>query len=254
MICLLSSCNAALQVHMQQSSDLAIAIERAAQVENEPIEEIKILFSSSTWVDERPAILERAFAELAHKNLAEHILVLDVSTNDLTDVPSLQIFTSLQKLDLSYNHLLHVPADIPGLAHLQELDLTSNYLEEFTTWPLASMQILALGSNKLTDLQYLGNFSNLIELYLSDNKLHAVPDLSNLIHLQVLDLADNGLLTTAPDLTHFQSLKRLDLNHNNFTTPLMVPQSLKRHLKIEGNVPIEYEKGSRKREYSEMFR
>jgi leucine-rich repeat and immunoglobulin-like domain-containing nogo receptor-interacting protein len=129
---------------------------------------------------------------------------------------SIQFYPQLLNLDLSYNHLLSIPANtfksqakltelhlamnkitsvVPssfnGLTGLAVLDLRGNFIEELgpkTFGPLSNLEELDLGQNRLTTIHkdaFVG-LSKLGFLHLDDNQLFTVPTFS---FLPLVDLA-----------------------------------------------------------------
>ena len=78
---------------------------------------------------------------------------------------------SLENLDLSYNKISKIPSTINDLVRLRELNI------EF---------------NQLKDIDNL-NLTSLVDLRLSNNKIRSLPNINQLINLQRLYIASNGL-------------------------------------------------------------
>lgn len=106
---------------------------------------------------------------------------LNLSGNNLEGKIPTEITTlSLEKLNLSSNHLTALPDGIENITTLKELDVSHNGLIQ--PFPSEISQLI-----------------NLEKLYLQENRLHGVvPDLSNLTKLKKLRLNGNNLRFEIP--------------------------------------------------------
>jgi hypothetical protein len=108
----------------------------------------------------------------------------------------MRYFENLRQLDVSKNNLTEVPAEIVSLKKLQTLSLADNQLTsippEIDT--MLSLQNLDLSSNKLRSLpKELGNIG-LRTLNISDNEISTLPDsVANSPYLQSIDLSTNPI-------------------------------------------------------------
>ena len=75
---------------------------------------------------------------------------------------------------------------------------------------------LYLENNQLTSIPDLSKLVNLKYLYLYNNELTSIPDLSKLVNLKYLYL-ENNKLTSIPDLSKLVNLIRLYLENNQLT-------------------------------------
>jgi Leucine-rich repeat (LRR) protein len=150
-------------------------------------------------------------------------LSLDLSNNELTEVPS-WIFhlQNLTWLDLKLNHLITLPRETTHLPNLAWLDLSDNSL---TTLPpeigqLSNLTELDLTHNNLTMLpEEIVPLSNLTRLYLSDNQLTRLPErlITQLPNLIELDLSYNRLTILPPGINQLTNLAELNLSSNFLT-------------------------------------
>ena len=69
------------------------------------------------------------------------------------------------------------------------------------------------------------DYSNIIELDLSNKQLNALPDLSKYTNLEILNCYNNNL-TSLDNLP--TTLKKLNCNHNNITNLDNLPPNLKK--------------------------
>ena len=122
----------------------------------------------------------------------------------------------LQRLDLSFNFIKKIPASIKNLSGLTVLNLNGNNL---TTLPLEMqqlkrLQVLDLSGNCFQMLQdeLFEEKCELKELYLNDNPLEMLPDLSDLVVLQVLDISSTLIRHLPASLGKLGLLQSLGLD------------------------------------------
>ncbi|XP_021705874.1 insulin-like growth factor-binding protein complex acid labile subunit [Aedes aegypti] len=157
---------------------------------------------------------------------------------------SIQFYTELRFLDLSYNHVFNMPPKtfmyqrrlselhlnhnkvgsisnktLTGLDSLTILNLRGNFLDELTEGifvDLKKLEELNLGQNRIgkIDPKAFDGLVNLKVLYLDDNTLSAVPSpaFGPLVALAELYLGINSFSTIAKDaFVQLDKLSRLDL-------------------------------------------
>ena len=128
----------------------------------------------------------------------------------------------LKILNLDFNDLTSIPAEIGNLALLQELSLYNNKLTSIPAeiGNLASLQVLYLNGNNLTSISAeIGNLASLQTLYLSNNKLTLIPvEIGNLVSLKYLYLDNNSLISIPAEIENLALLQKLDLSNNNLTS------------------------------------
>ncbi|CAN6442290.1 unnamed protein product [Victoria cruziana] len=159
---------------------------------------------------------------------------------------------SVQTLNLSSNFISgYIPRRVSLLKNLQTLALDRNMLYgPVPSWvsSLLFLSVLNLSNNALNGSlpSSLGTAKNLTFLSLSKNNLSGdVPDLSGLVDLQVLDLADNLLGPKIPALGNkivkialqnnmfsynipqqiatFEGLQSFDVSSNRLVGPILLP-------------------------------
>jgi Leucine-rich repeat (LRR) protein len=155
--------------------------------------------------------------------------VNQLSENELTDAKT---FTSLaeasqdadrvQKLDLSGQNLVAMPAEIFTMKKLQFLNLSNN---KITVIPdeiqnLEQLQVLELANNQINTISTkIDDLSFLQKLNLANNQLADLPDVfSNLGKLAELDLSGNANLNLKKamnDLGYSRNLKKLVLKNQS---------------------------------------
>ncbi|XP_055593424.1 insulin-like growth factor-binding protein complex acid labile subunit [Uranotaenia lowii] len=167
---------------------------------------------------------------------------------------SIQFYTELTMLDLSYNHLLGIPEQIfmyqkkllqlhlnnnkigqitnktfYGMTELRVLNLRGNFINEVTSEMfkvLPKLEELNLGGNRIgrLDPKAFEGLNELRVLYLDDNAIKTIPTLSltPLKTLAELYMGTNSLYKIQPGAFEgLQSLKRLDIHGSmlvNITT------------------------------------
>ncbi|CAN1168369.1 Receptor-like protein 52 [Linum perenne] len=198
-------------------------------------------FSNNNLNDTIPSCLLKDLKKLS---------VLDLRGNMLTGkIPdTFQTSSALQTLDLSNNQLQgRIPESLENCTMLavntkglewefekiltifKSIDLSSNNFDgpiPEIIGKFKALHVLNLSHNAFTGNipSVIGDLSNLESLDLSYNKLsgHIPMELVGLTFLAVMNLSDNYLVGSIP--TELQSLSILELDYNNFSSPL--PDSL----------------------------
>uniref|UniRef100_A0A3B4B194 TIR domain-containing protein n=1 Tax=Periophthalmus magnuspinnatus TaxID=409849 RepID=A0A3B4B194_9GOBI len=178
--------------------------------------------------------------------------ILILSYNRIQRVPlATQKLTSLQELDLSFNHIKTIGChDFTGLENLKQLDLQQNkitvlsncsflkmnklqilklqgnLIAEFGSvfqTSLPNLKLLYLDRNKLTEItrDVFSGLKSLRDLFLAQNQIKRLHKgcFSGLTKLMGLQLQKNELKDTAFNSLYFEdllNLRRLDLQNNNF--------------------------------------
>jgi hypothetical protein len=156
--------------------------------------------------------------------------------------PEIGNLTCLQTLDVAYNDLTELPAEISKLHYLQGFYANGNSL---TTFPLQVLLLPALTSLDLSENQIgsippeIRRMDQLVRLSMDRNILTCIPvELYELENLSVLELAGNGLDNIPEGIANLTSLKKLDLSNNQLTTLPGEIASLTGHLvelSLQGN-------------------
>ncbi|KAG4941651.1 hypothetical protein JHK87_045522 [Glycine soja] len=173
-------------------------------------------------------------------NFSSSLSILDLSSNSFTSPMILQWLSNVT-------------------SNLVELDLSDNLLEGSTSnhfgRVMNSLELLDLSYNifKGEDLKSLANICTLHSLYMPANNL--TEDLPSILHnlssgcvrhsLQDLDLSDNQITGSLPDLSVFSSLKILVLDMNQLSGNIPEGIRLPIHLEslsiqsntLEGGIP-----------------
>jgi hypothetical protein len=145
-----------------------------------------------------------------------HIGALDLKNLKLKVIPpELDLLTGIQTLDLSSNQLSEVP-DFTHFSKLRTLDLSDNQLIDVPDFGhLPNLLWLSLKNNQLGEIPNFTRLQRLCQLHLSNNKLSEVPDLTHLADLRYLFLKNNRL-NQIPAFAHLQNLEVLSLLGNTF--------------------------------------
>ncbi|CAJ1373945.1 unnamed protein product [Effrenium voratum] len=165
-------------------------------------------------------------------NLGPSIWSLDLSGNRLTGLPELMHLTELRELKLQHNRLSgSIPALGPAL-NLKRIDLNHNLLSGPIPELPTQLKSLALQNNQLT-----GPVPKLPPLLvwvdLSHNRLSGqmpADRLRGLWQLHQLQLEDNQLEGSLPDLSDVVNLRLLHLDHNRFSGQVPATLCRQQHL------------------------
>ena len=128
----------------------------------------------------------------------EKLRTLDISANRLEGLPIESLASlPLSNLNASNNrfHDILLPKTIRQLPHLEALDVSHNFLTALTEDDLA--------------------MPNLRFLYLAENRIEQLPDLSASVDLITVSAPGNKLSSVADGLVSLQKLKNLDLSRND---------------------------------------
>jgi|GEM_PF-4732788 len=141
---------------------------------------------------------------------------LELVNLKIDSLPDLNL-TGLLRLNLSNNELKEIPK-FTKILNLSFLNLLGNQLTSFPdSINLSNLINLSLTNNELTSVPYFVNFSELTWLDLSYNQLTSVPDFSSLPNIQWIDLEYNQLVSV-PDFTNLSNLLMLYLRGNQLET------------------------------------
>eukprot|EP01012_Entosiphon_sulcatum_P068137 TRINITY_DN9816_c0_g1_i1.p1 TRINITY_DN9816_c0_g1~~TRINITY_DN9816_c0_g1_i1.p1 ORF type:complete len:1001 (+),score=182.49 TRINITY_DN9816_c0_g1_i1:488-3490(+) len=132
------------------------------------------------------------------RGLRELVTSLDVSNNGLTEIPAaLQELRCLRRLTFDTNGLTRFP-NLRGLTGLESLSAADNQLQSLSHFPqslpAANLRELRLARNRITSTDGLGWLVQLELLDISNNAIHAWPEigrLAELKHLASLQLEGN---------------------------------------------------------------
>lgn len=153
---------------------------------------------------------------------------LVIKNNKIKSIDSsLQFYSELTYIDLSYNHLLHIPQNtFLYQKKLVELYLNHNKIGAITNatfFGLSSLKILNLRGNFLDELgnNVFSQLKTLEELNIGQNRLALINPLTfeGLTNLRVLYLDDNALVSVpSASFPSLRNIAELYLGINSFTT------------------------------------
>ncbi|KAK9763610.1 hypothetical protein K7432_009557 [Basidiobolus ranarum] len=181
----------------------------------------EIMSRTSTPVHDCDYWIDRS---ASYFNLAE----VDLSRNRLTQLPSciVSIANRVKILNLSHNRFTEFPEELNLFTSLEVLDLSHNTitggLPKGLPKALTRLKVLRLHGNQITELpETLGEITQLETLILGSifggNQLQSFPEkcISRLVKLKELDLTQNLLVSLPSDIGHFESaLERLAVSGN----------------------------------------
>ncbi|MCD4777565.1 MAG: leucine-rich repeat domain-containing protein, partial [Desulfobacterales bacterium] len=161
--------------------------------------------------------------EAARTNQTE----LDLSWNNLSELPAeITQLANLTTLDLRGNQLTELPAEITQLAKLTTLDLSGNQLSDLPAeiTQLTKLTTLNLSKNLLSELPAeITQLTKLTTLYLShdqltENQLTELPaEIAQLMNLNTLDLRGNQLTELPAEIGQLVNLTTLNLSVNQLS-------------------------------------
>ncbi|XP_028036444.1 toll-like receptor 7 isoform X2 [Bombyx mandarina] len=163
----------------------------------------------------------------------ENIISLNLTHNKIKFVDELgfghKCGSTLQRIDLSFNDIMSLPADseILHLRRLTQLFLQNNKISELPTEvfsDLLSLKVVNISDNAINYLPegLFHNTREIREIYMQNNELEILPKriFNRLEQLLVLDLSANKLKSDHIEDETFSGLIRLivlDLSHNVLT-------------------------------------
>ncbi|GAX79288.1 hypothetical protein CEUSTIGMA_g6729.t1 [Chlamydomonas eustigma] len=148
---------------------------------------------------------------------------LDLHRNSISGTipPEITVLSMLSTLNLAFNKFSgDVPASFGNMSSLQYLSLTSNFLTGSIPSQLCEM----------------GPGSSLLNLYLANNQLTGVLNISTCGKLNYLDVSDNSLSGYPVELAPYNHLQSLNAAGNNFSSLLYGSQLIS--IDFSGNSQI----------------
>jgi len=137
---------------------------------------------------------------------------INVSNRGILDLTGIEYFTSITKLNVSYNKLEKL--DLGSNLALEEVYCNHNKIQKFDVSNLYELKVLQASNNRIAKIQ-LGNNTKLISLSLSDNFLTELDLTQNTDLIRLL--ANDNIIKTL-DLRENTSLLRLSVKGNGMTS------------------------------------
>jgi uncharacterized repeat protein (TIGR01451 family) len=147
------------------------------------------------------------------------VTLLDVSSQNISDLTGIQSFTSLQMLYCNSNQITNL--DLQGLTSLQVLECNINQIANLNVQGLSNLEVLVCNTNQLLSLNVQG-LTSLYVLHCYNNQLTSL-NVQNLTNLQALWCNNNQL--TSLNLQQLTNLENLYC-YNNLLTSLDVQGGL----------------------------
>lgn len=141
------------------------------------------------------------------------LMILDLSSNKISDLTPLSQLTNLSELNLSYNKIDDI-SPLSNLTNLTILWASDNQISDIS--PLNNLTVisnLVLDSNQINDISPLSNLAYLYHLSLINNQISDISALSNLTYLTYLNLNVNQISDISP-LSNLTNLGSLSLAYN----------------------------------------
>lgn len=145
---------------------------------------------------------------------------LELRDNLLTEIPTLEGFSQLTRLEFSYNQirslapLSSLTADPAASPPLLELFVAANKVTAIEALGgLSKLTVLELGSNRIRTIEGLGSQACLLELWLGRNRISKIENLGQMTALRRISLQSNRLESMC-GIAACSSLVELYLSHN----------------------------------------
>ncbi|WP_433887134.1 dermonecrotic toxin domain-containing protein [Pseudomonas vranovensis] len=167
-----------------------------------------------------------------------------LSTEDLSSFPAIEAsFAHVHELSLDDNPLDELPrAFSRHFPNLQRLSLSSTQLHSMPEGLGEQLRVLDLSDSALMwtpdDQAALQHYRNLEELQLSANPLETPPDLNALTRLRMLDLSHTQINALPPGLPGLHQAQLIDLSDNQLQrlpVGFVLPEPIARALRLENN-------------------
>ncbi|CAF1244291.1 unnamed protein product [Didymodactylos carnosus] len=193
-----------------------------------------------------------ANASLLIESLSTGLAGLDLTSNHLTAIPSLEYFQQLRAVDLKNNFIEEITVNIfNNMASLWRLDLSNNRIRNIESDSFVGLRLteLNLDNNRLTSLQTLTidnqttSFlyplnESLALLVISNNFLHDLNPLKHMTNLNNVIVCCNQIKTLDGNIFEkAHQLKSVDLSYNQieFIDSMTFNGTIINYLNLAGN-------------------
>jgi len=143
----------------------------------------------------------------------ESLEILSANSNKITNINEICKLKNLRELQLNDNKIKEISEIIKNCVKLRILYLANNLLTKIPNLHMPLLEKIDLKSNRLSNLNFLNECKNLVELNISSNILTEIDMIDNLKNLHKLDISRNKL-TTAKNIRKLKSLYELDISYN----------------------------------------
>ncbi|XP_064649873.1 insulin-like growth factor-binding protein complex acid labile subunit [Lineus longissimus] len=122
---------------------------------------------------------------------------LNLNYNEMKILAGINGMHHLEQFHATHNMIKDIPNDaLQDVPSLKMIDITSNFIEQFTrtiAQKLIHLQTLSIGYNKLKDMKQIAQLQNLEVLTIQKNQLTDIDDIYHLVKLQYLDASHNEI-------------------------------------------------------------
>ena len=212
-----------LDLHNNLLHELPIGLRRLERLTNLNLSGNKLSQESLKVIFQMPCLHElnlsrNAFSGEFGLTGLQSLRSLNVRENriEIIDIAQCQ----LRNLDVSNNHLRHLPWQTLSTLPLVQLNVSSNKLDgegfEGVTQGYSQLRDLTLSGNAFSSLgSCVSSFSEMQICQLSTNQLSELPDFSGCRSLVTLQVSENQLSDLPSGLTELNELRNVDISHNN---------------------------------------
>lgn len=185
-------------------------------------ENIKTINFSMNFIEKVPFIncdeLHFSFnrISLLDTQILNKITVIDVSSNNLTQIP-IEIFMipTINSIMAAFNHIHSIPENISD-STVKKLDLSFNPISQISELPL-NIENFILNYCQLSEIpSFLSNYKELVEISFVGNRIQSIEN-SIPKQIQKLNLSNNELNGFSHSKIILKNLRYLDLSMNSFT-------------------------------------
>lgn len=145
---------------------------------------------------------------------------LDLTGMNIKNLKGLEYAINVTDLDISDNEIESLDS-LSNLYNLKTLNYSHNNVTKVPGWIFTSKSLISVdGSyNSSSEIESFENRQSFLKiLYLENNKLTSLPDLSGLDNLETLSLANNEFSEYPSSISRLAKLKVLSLSGNKLTT------------------------------------
>lgn len=164
--------------------------------------------------------LSNVLGEITPKNIENlrALETLNLSFNQLTQLPDLSQLGNLKALIVQNNRLTSLPKSISKLTKLETLNIANNFCKELPdgTFNSSQLKYVSINNNQISALPNgINKLRQLTNLQLSSNQLTELPSkIGEMSNLQNLAFFNNQIGVLPASIGQLKRLKYLNLGHN----------------------------------------